>query len=83
MRIANLKLSRTLSSNGWMKYGIQTLSLPIEWFLASFQYAGISSSDHQFRDYEVQEKGRETIELDHEEALNQNNDYETSSESDK
>ena len=30
LRITNLKFLRTLRSNGWMKYGIQTLSLPIK-----------------------------------------------------
>ena len=42
LRITNLKLLRTLSSNGWMKYRIQNLSIPVKKF-NSLKYAGISS----------------------------------------
>ena len=56
--------------------------------LILFQYAGISSEldwseYNQFRGYQDLEIRSETIKLDNEEALNQNNYYETSSESDQ
>ena len=54
--------------------------------LNSFRYARISSEldrseHHQFRVYQDLEKGNETIELENEEALDQENGYKTSSRS--
>ena len=54
----------------------------------SFKYAGISSElvgseDHQFRGYEDLDKGYETIKLESEETLDQEDDYVISNGSDQ
>ena len=54
----------------------------------SFTFSWISSSldgseDDEFRGYENLEKGNEIVELENDEALDQDEDYVTSSESDK
>ena len=59
-----------------------------EMILNSFNFSGISSSldgreDDQFRGYEHLEKGNEIVELENDEALDQDDDYVTSRESDK
>ena len=82
------KIRRKISLNGLMKYGVQTLSLPIEMMLNSVIYARISceldeSLDHKFRSYKDQEKGNENLELENDEALDQEDDYVTNSGSDQ
>ena len=57
-------------------------------YLNSFKYSGISSEidgreDHQFRGDEDLEKGNDTIELENEEAFDQEDHYVTSSGSDQ
>ena len=59
-----------------------------EMIFNSFKFSGISSSfdgseDDQFRGYEHLEKGNEIVELENDEALDQDDDYVTSSESDQ
>ena len=59
-----------------------------EMIFNSFKFSGISSSldgseDDEFRGYEHLEKGNEIVELENDEALDQDDDYVTSSESDK
>ena len=54
----------------------------------SFKFSGISSSfdgseEDQFRGYEHLEKGNEIVKLENGEALDQDDDHVTSSESDK
>ena len=59
-----------------------------EMIFNSFKFSGISSSldgseDDQFRGYEHLEKGNKIVELENDEALDQNDDYVTSNESHK
>ena len=60
----------------------------MKWFSIhlNFQESAIKrdgSEDDQFRGYEHLKKGNEIFELENDEALDQDDDYETSSESDK
>ena len=59
-----------------------------EMIFYSFKFSGISSSldgseDDEFRGYEHLEKDNEFVKLENDEALDQDDDYITSSESDK